>query len=87
MSFSIGLITTASFGDQEYRRNIAANSAKFRDRYHGLFPNLPEDPAVADWRWLPRRELGLTPELDLAMVPGRDDGTVNSGAAAAPRPQ
>ena len=60
-------ITTASFGQVEYQRNIARNSAKFRQKWHTAFKGLPPDPAAVEYRWLPRAELGLTPEQDLAL--------------------
>ena len=59
-------ITTASFGEKEYRANIARNSLKFRERWHAWFKTVAEDPTVDDYRWLPRDELGLTPVLDLS---------------------
>ncbi len=60
-------ITTASVGAAEYRRNIARNSARFRERWHEVFPALEDDLAPEDYRWLPRHELGLRPELELAL--------------------
>ncbi len=59
-------ITTASFGQVEYQRNIARNSLKFRERYHELFSTFRDDLPADEYRWLARSELGLTPELDLA---------------------
>jgi GT2 family glycosyltransferase len=60
-------ITTASFGAEEYRTNIARNSLKFRQRYHDLFKTFTEELPAAEYRWLPRTELGLTPVQDLSM--------------------
>jgi GT2 family glycosyltransferase len=60
-------ITTASFGEEEYRTNIARNSLKFRERYHELFKTFTEELPSEEYRWLPRAELGLTPVLDLGM--------------------
>ena len=59
-------ITTASFGEEEYRTNIARNSLKFRQRYHELFKSFTEELPAGEYRWLPRSELGLTPVLDLS---------------------
>lgn len=59
-------ITTASFGQPEYRRNIARNSLKFRERYHKLFRSFTDELPKEEYRWLQRDELGLRPELDLS---------------------
>ncbi len=61
-------ITTASFGEEEYQANIARNSLKFRQRYHLLFRRDHDDLPETEYRWLRRAELGLTPELDLALT-------------------
>jgi GT2 family glycosyltransferase len=58
-------ITTAALGQKEYQRNIARNSLKFRERYHDLFKTFTEELPPDEYRWLPREQLGLTPELDL----------------------
>ena len=60
-------ITTASFGAEEYKVNIARNSLKFRERYHKLFKTFdPADELPAEeYRWLRHAELGLRMELDL----------------------
>ncbi len=58
-------ITTASFGQKEYRRNIARNSLKFRKRWHEMFKTFEDEFPPDQYRWLERSELGLTPELDL----------------------
>ena len=60
-------ITTASFGAEEYKTNIARNSLKFRERYHKLFKTFdPADELPPDeYRWLRHAELGLRLELDL----------------------
>lgn len=60
-------ITTASFGQIEYQRNIARNSAKFRERWHAVFPELKDDLPPEEYRWKPRTELELRPEIDLAL--------------------
>ncbi|MDX9979298.1 MAG: glycosyltransferase [Lentisphaeria bacterium] len=59
-------ITTASFGQDEYKTNIARNSLKFRGKWHHIFPRFPDDLPAEEYRWLRRAELGLRPELDLA---------------------
>jgi len=59
-------ITTASFGQPQYRQNIARNSLKFRNRYHKLFKTFTEELPKEEYRWLQHHELGLTLELDLA---------------------
>jgi len=59
-------ITTASFGAQEYRENIARNSLKFRERWHELFKTFTDEFTASEYRWLRRDELGLRRELDLA---------------------
>jgi len=59
-------ITTAAIGQQEYQRNIARNSRRFRQRYHELFKTFTDDLPADEYRWLARNELGLTPELDLS---------------------
>ena len=58
-------ITTASFGQEEYKVNIARNSLKFRERYHQLFKTFTEELPPEEYHWLARAELGLRPELDL----------------------
>ncbi|MFW6367395.1 MAG: glycosyltransferase family 2 protein [bacterium] len=60
-------ITTESFGTEEYRRTIARNSAKFRQKWHHLFAvhGDPADPA--DLHWKSREEMGLEPVLDTAL--------------------
>ncbi len=58
-------ITTASFGQEEYRRNIARNSLKFRERWHHLYQTFEDEFSPSEYRWLDRQELGLQPELDL----------------------
>ena len=60
-------ITTASLGQMEYQRNIARNSAKFRQKWHTTFKALPADPTATEYRWLSRAELGLTPEQELTL--------------------
>ena len=60
-------ITTASFGQDEYKVNIARNSLKFRERYHELFRTFTDELPAEEFRWLKRSELGLRPELDLAL--------------------
>ena len=62
-------ITTASFGQKEYRRNIAKNSLKFRERWHHVYRTYEEELPADEYRWLERDELGLRPELDLAYCP------------------
>ena len=59
-------MTTASFGDLEYQRNIARNSLKFRERWHELFRTFEEELPAEEYRWLRRDELGLRPELELS---------------------
>lgn len=59
--------TTASFGEEEYKVNIARNSLKFRQRYHDLFRSLPDDTPPDEFRWLPRDQMGLSNELDLPL--------------------
>ncbi len=59
-------ITTGATGQQHYQRIIARNSLRFRERYHDLFRTFTEELPAAEYRWLPREELGLTDELDLA---------------------
>lgn len=59
-------ITTASFGQETYQRNIVAQSAKFRERWREVLRTFPEDPA--DYRWLSHDELGLTGPEDLSLV-------------------
>ena len=61
-------ITTASFGKEEYKVNIARNSLKFRERYHALFKDFTDELPPEEYRWLLRSELGLRPELDLTQV-------------------
>ncbi|HOG51625.1 MAG TPA: glycosyltransferase family 2 protein [Lentisphaeria bacterium] len=61
-------ITTASFGQEEYKVNIARNSLKFRERYHQLFKTFTEELPAEEYRWLKRQELGLRPELDLTQT-------------------
>ncbi len=58
-------MTTASFGQEEYRRNIARNSLKFRRKWHGLYQHFEDELPADEYRWLRRDELGLKPELDL----------------------
>lgn len=65
-------ITTASFGENTYRRTIARNSLKFRERYHDLFRTFEDELPADEYRWLQRDELGLQPELDLSY---RNGGT------------
>lgn len=60
-------ITTASFGADEYKVNIARNSLKFRERYHTLFKTFTDELPADEFRWLKRSELGLRPELDLSL--------------------
>jgi len=60
-------MTTASFGQKEYQRNIARNSLKFRERWHDVIRTFEDEFAPEEYRWRRRDELGLTPELDLAM--------------------
>ncbi|HQC53956.1 MAG TPA: hypothetical protein PLE92_12525, partial [Lentisphaeria bacterium] len=60
--------TTASFGQDEYKVNIARNSLKFRERYHQLFKTFTEELPAEEYRWLKRPELGLRPELDLTQT-------------------
>jgi len=59
-------ITTASFGQTEYRRNIARNSLKFRERWHETIRTFEDELPADDYRWLDREDLGLEPVLDLA---------------------
>ena len=61
-------ITTASFGQEEYRRTIARNSLKFRERWHEMYRGFEEVEPAEAYRWRRRDELGLTPELDLALI-------------------
>ncbi|NLG14014.1 MAG: glycosyltransferase family 2 protein [Lentisphaerae bacterium] len=61
-------ITTASFGAEEYKMNIAKNSLKFRERYHRLFKTFTEELPAGEYRWLRNKELGLRLELDLQMT-------------------
>ncbi|OVE77230.1 hypothetical protein BVX99_03140 [bacterium F16] len=56
-------VTTASFGNKVYQKNIAAQSLKFKKRWIDEIRKIPEDPA--DYRWLGDSELGLDPELVL----------------------
>ncbi len=60
-------ITTASFGDKEYQRNIARNSLKFREKWHKVYATYRDELPNDAYRWLARDELGLRPELDLAL--------------------
>lgn len=66
-------ITTASFGSDEYKVNIARNSLKFRERYHTLFKTFTDELPADEFRWLSRPELGLRPELDLSIDETSDD--------------
>lgn len=59
-------MTTASIGQEEYRRNIARNSLKFRERWHGTYRHFEDEFSAECYRWLRRDELGLRPELDLS---------------------
>ncbi|MBT3373948.1 MAG: glycosyltransferase family 2 protein [Lentisphaerae bacterium] len=59
-------ITTASFGQTEYQRNIARNSLKFRERWHDVIRTFEDELPADEYRWLGREELGLKPVLDLA---------------------
>lgn len=59
-------ITTAAIGQKEYRRNIARNSLRFRERYHELFKTFTEELPAGEYRWRQRDELGLTTQLDLS---------------------
>lgn len=61
-------ITTASFGQKEYQKNIARNSLKFRERWHEVFSTYEDELPSEEFRWLRRDELGLTPELDLTVA-------------------
>ncbi|NOY79384.1 MAG: glycosyltransferase [Kiritimatiellaeota bacterium] len=72
-------ITTAAVGATEYRRNIARNSARFRERWHEVFPVFEDDLAPGDYRWISRRELGLRPELDLTLCDPASDATPETG--------
>jgi GT2 family glycosyltransferase len=58
-------ITTASFGQDEYKTNIARNSLKFRGKWHQIFPQFSYDLPKEEYCWLRRAELGLRPELDI----------------------
>ena len=60
-------ITTASFGSEEYKVNIARNSLKFRERYHQLFKTFTDELPAEEFRWLTSSELGLRNELDLSL--------------------
>lgn len=60
-------ITTASFGSEEYKVNIARNSLKFRRKWHHLYRQFTEELPAEEYRWLSREELGLRPELDLCL--------------------
>lgn len=61
-------VTTASFGNKAYQKNIAAQSLKFKQRWIDDIRKMPDDPA--DYRWLDDEELGLDPDLvlDLTMI-------------------
>jgi GT2 family glycosyltransferase len=59
-------MTTASFGQGEYVRNIVANSAKFRNKWRDVIATYPPDDA--DYAWADRNQFGMTPELDLTMI-------------------
>lgn len=56
-------VTTASFGQKTYQRNIAEQSMKFKKRWMDVIRTYPEDPS--DYRWLADEELGLEPGLEL----------------------
>jgi len=60
-------ITTASFGEQQYVRTIARNSARFRERWKDVFPTLDDDLPPEEYRWKAREELGLRPELEVSL--------------------
>lgn len=68
-------ITTESFGGDSYRRNVARNSTRFRQRWHDLFPRVAEDLPPDDLRWLSREEMGLTPDLEVSFsdAPASDE--------------
>lgn len=57
-------ITTGSFGREEYQRNIARNSIKFRQKWHSVFKTYGSEADAGDLRWRSRKEMALTPELD-----------------------
>lgn len=59
-------MTTASFGQADYARNIVEQSAKFRQRWREVLKAFPPDDG--DFRWRDRNEFGMTNELDLSMV-------------------
>ena len=53
--------TTGSWGKKEYSHNIAAQSLKFRKRWHQEFKKYPK--LEGEFRWLADEELGLNPSL------------------------
>ncbi len=60
-------MTTASFGELQYRRTIARNSARFRARWRALFAKIADSLPAEAFRWKQREELGLEPVEDLAL--------------------
>jgi hypothetical protein len=71
-------ITTASFGGDVYRRTIARNSLRFRERWHGVFSGFAEELPAAEYRWLQRHELGLQPTVDLAYADWQKKGLMRN---------
>jgi len=61
-------MTTASFGDIEYQRNIAKNSLKFRERWNTLYKRFTDELTAEEYRWLKREELGLVPKQNTSLV-------------------
>ena len=59
--------TTASFGKENYQRNIVEQSLKFRQRWTKEIRTFPEHKEI-DFTWLADSELGLTNELNLEMI-------------------
>ena len=59
--------TTASFGKENYQRNIVEQSLKFRQRWSKEIKDFPEHKEI-DFTWLADDALGLTAELNLEMI-------------------
>jgi hypothetical protein len=66
-------MTTAAIGQDGYRRTIAANSAKFRQRWHAVLAERGADLSADDLHWATRDELGLAPRLDVWWEGGDPD--------------
>lgn len=61
-------MTTASFGQENYVKNIAANSAKFREKWQKIFSTFKEQETPESYKWLSREELNLTSEENLKIL-------------------